>query len=326
MKYPKHNRYLVFERIAEDLFNVRDCFEDEEWEIEERYVNFLKTLDGNTNPYEVDSGMSEEDVWEFLAQAKAEGLLDSGKRIKSMGFGSALLSLWRPTVGSVHRTLGKIWNRLLMITWIPLFVLGVYILLSKSWQYVEWEYGAIPLYIVMFGLSMFFHEISHAAACVGYGGHFFEMGAMLHMFLPGAYVLIDFKNIKNKLKLTQIHAAGIESNFAWAGILLCALKLEIFDSFSLIWAAALSALMGIMNATLIVGIDGYWILQDVFGDDELFHKAFYLLLDSEGRMLLRRKGINGMATIVACCMIVGIQALLPLFVVTSVLEIVSLFR
>lgn len=326
MQYPKHNRYLVFEKISEDLINIRDCLENEEWEVEEKYANFLKALDGNTDPYEMDSDLNRETVMEFLFEAKMEGLLDSGKRTKTMGLGSVLFSLWYPTVGGVHRMLGKMWNRLLMITWIPFLILGGHIWLNESWQYIEWEYGGIALYLVLFVLSMFFHEISHAAACAGYGGQFFEMGVMLHVFLPGAYVAIDFENIKSKFKLTQIHAAGIESNFAWAGILLCALKLEIFDSFALVWAAALSVLMGIVNATLIAGVDGFWIWQDILGCRDMCYKAFCLLLDDEGKSFLRKRGINGVTTIVACCILVGFQVLLPLFIATSVLELVMMFK
>lgn len=44
------------------------------------------------------------------------------------------------------------------------------------------------------------HEISHAIACLGYGGKFFEAGVMMKGIMPGAYVLIDDFGIKSRLK------------------------------------------------------------------------------------------------------------------------------
>ena len=325
MVYPRYNRYLIFEKIDEDFYKVKDCYENEEWEIEKRHVQILKTLDGNTNPYKIDSGMSREEMKAFLVEAKEEGLLDSGKRIKAGGFGSVLFGVWHPKVENVHRKLGKCWNYMLMLTWIPILLLGLCVLKSGSWRYIEWNEGGLGLYFIGLGMGMFFHEISHAAACIGYGGHFLEMGVMLYWFLPGAYVVIGWDSIKNRFQRAQVHAAGIESNFACAGIFLCLLKLEIFDSYSLIMAAIVNLFLGLFNMTLIKGVDGHWILQDVFTCEEFFLNAVCLCLSARGRKILKNRGINGRATITACWLIISFQMLLPLMLVLNVINVVNAF-
>ena len=50
------------------------------------------------------------------------------------------------------------------------------------------------------------HELSHAMACLCYGGNFFEAGVTWQKFYPGTYVLIDKSGIDSKLKRVQVDA------------------------------------------------------------------------------------------------------------------------
>lgn len=325
MKYPRYNRYLIFEKTIENFCDIKNCFTEEEWKTEARYAYFLKALDGHTDPYKINPDLSEETVERLLVELNQKGLLEKGERIMPLGFGSILISLWTPKIGKIHRLLGIIWNHMLIVTWLPLLVAGICVLMSGSWDYVDRGYGTLTGYLLGIGMGLFLHELSHAAACIGYGGHFFEMGVMTHLFLPGAYVFIDYDDIKNRYKRAQINAAGIECNFVLAGIFLCALKWEIFDSFALILAAALNVVLAIFNTTLIAGIDGIRIFQDIFGCEDFLVKALDLIFNERGKRLLRKRGVNGRATIAACYMIVFLQVLLPIVLLMNIISIATMF-
>ena len=328
MNFPKHNRYLIFKRTGKNYYNIKNCITEEEWDMDIKYARFLKDLDGHTNPYEIDTDLDEYEVEALLDDMDNEGLFDDNDGIMSLGFGSVLIPLWTPKISKPHRLLGAIWNRILIISWLPLLVMGLHVLLSGSWDYVERGWGTLTGYLLGFGLGLLLHELSHAASCIGYGSkcHFFEMGLMTHVFLPGAYVIIDYSDLKNKYKRIQINAAGIECNVALAGVFLCALELELMDSSALIIAAALNAVMAIFNTSLIEGIDGMGIFREALGcSPDFVENAKSLIFSEQGKRQLRGRGINGRATIVACYIIVGLQILLPIVLVMNVVNVVGIF-
>lgn len=325
MKYPKRNHYLVIRRTGRDTYGIRDILTDEEWTTGVDYARFLMALDGYTNPYKIDSSLEKRDVHWLLEDMESEGLLDTGSKVIYLGHGSVLVSLWEPNAKKIHRVLSRIWNRLLITLWLPLLVIGLYVLLSDSWEYVEKGWGTLSGYVLGLGLGLFMHEFSHAASALSYGGHFLEMGVMMHSFLPGAYVLIDYSELKNRFKRAQINAAGIECNIALCGIFLCALKLGVIDSAALIIAAVLNAILAFFNTSLINGIDGMGILGEVLGCEDLVEKAKNLIVNQNGKRLLRKRGINGRATIAACYIIVFLQLLLPIVLTMNVLSIIDIF-
>ena len=327
MDYPRRNRYLIFRRTGKDSYNIKDSITEEEWNTGAEYARFLKALDGHTDPFEIEPDLEEEVVEAILDEMEDEGLLDEEEGIVYLGLGTILFPFWLPEVRKIHRLLGAIWNRILMVSWLPLLVMGLHILFSGTWDYVEWGWGTLAGYFLGFGSGLLLHEMSHAAACIGYGSrcHFFEMGLMVCRFLPGAYVIIDYSELKNRFKRAQINAAGIECNAALAGIFLCALKLEFMDSSALLMAAALNAILAIFNTSLIEGIDGMGIFREVFGCENFVEKARSLIFNTCGKRLLRRRGINGIATIAACYIIVLLQILLPIVLMMDVIGIVGIF-
>lgn len=329
MDYPKYNHYLIFNRISHDKYHIKNFVTEEEWSASAFFVHFLKSLDGKTDPYDIyPDQISDEEVEFILNNLEDEGLLDDEEGIMLLGLGTILVPLWTPNVTKLLRIFGALWNRLLMMAWMPLLVCGVYIFLSYDWDWVDAGHGELLGYLLGFGIGLLLHEFSHAFACIGYSSknHFFEMGVMTHFFLPGAYVLIDYSEMKDRFKRAQINAAGVECNMALCGVFLCCLKLEIVDSTALLIAALLNLVLAVFNTTLIDGVDGMGIFREIFASSADFvDRAKKLVGDRKSKKMLRRKGINGRATIAACYIIVVMQVLLPIVLFMNVMSIVSAF-
>lgn len=314
MDYPKYNHYLIFNRIGRDRYRIKDLLTEEEWEVSAFYARFLKSLDGKTDPYDIYSNqISEEEVDWILEDMEDEGFLEDIRKVIPLGVGSILIPLWIPKIGKVHRIIGVLWNKILMLSWLPLLVIGLYVYLNYNWEVVEKSYGIVKGYFWGLVPGVLLHELSHAFVCIGYSSknHFFEMGVMTHYFLPGAYVTIDYSEMKNRFKRAQINAAGIECNIALCGLFFYCLKFGAFDSLALIIAAFINLMLALFNTTLVAGIDGMRIFREIFANsDDFVERAKMLVWDRKSKKMLHQKGINGKATIAACYIIVVMQVLL----------------
>lgn len=329
MNYPKYNHYLTFRRAGPDAYHVKNHLTEEEWKLSVCDARFLKSLDGKSDPYrEYKCKFSAKEIDDLLYGFEEAGLLDDAALITTLGIGSVILPLWKPKIKKIHRLAGAIWNRILMIVWLPLLLLGTYICFSGGWEIVETDYGMFGGYFFGFWTGLLLHELSHVFACIGYSSknHFFELGIMLHYFIPGAYVALDYSAMKDCFKKAQINAAGIECNLALSGMFLCILRFELFDSSALIIAALINLILGVFNLSLIDGVDGFGVFMEIFsGDEELLENAKRLVLSRKRKRQLRKKGINGKATIAACYILIGMQFLLPLVLFMEVMNIVGMF-
>lgn len=323
MAYPKMDRYLIFKRKDKNTVEVRNEVYEMSWEMNVRAARFLRKLDGETNPYKIDPYMNRNEVAHLLERLEEEELLDDGERLLSVGIGSVIIPLWSPKVTRWYRVIGRLWNKILMLCWLPIFFLGVWEFLTQEWIGPESDFGTFYGYLI-FAFGILLHELSHVAACLDYGGRFYEMGIMTHYFLPGAYVMITYDNVKNRMKRAQISAGGIESNLLLAGICLCLLKTGWFNPVALLIGAFFNVITAIFNCSLVEGLDGIGIYQEFLGKDFL-EKAKQLIRDPKGKIIIRRRGINGEVTIMACYIIVIMQMLLPIILLINVFSLVSAF-
>lgn len=323
MRYPKMDRYLAFKRKDSNTVKVSNEVYELSWEMDIWVARFLHKLDGKTNPYKIDPYMNRTEVAHLLEILEEAELLDDGERVFSMGIGSIIVPLWSPKVTQWYRLIGRLWNKVLMLCWLPIFFLGLVEFLTQEWTGPESAFGTFYGYLI-FAFGILLHELSHAAACFDYGGSFYELGIMTHYFLPGAYVMISYDNVKNRMKRAQISVAGIESNMLLAGICLCLLKMGWFNPVALLFGAFLNVITAVFNCSLLEGLDGIKIYQEFLGKDFL-EKAKRLIRDPKGKRKIRRRGINGKVTIIACYLIVIMQVLLPITLLINVFSIVSVF-
>lgn len=325
MKYARRNHFLKFKKIDKERVCLKNYMTNESCEVSQECARALWKFDGATDPRNIMHSLSEKEVEAVIDYFREQGWLYEGNRITPFGLGSILFTLFIPNVKKRHRAIARIWNRLLMLFCLPIFLAGVYILRRSNYRYVDYGHGILMGFIVGLLTGIIFHEISHICACLGYDGHWFEAGVMFRHFIPGAYVIIDYEKVKNRFCRAQICAAGVECNIALAGIFFLLLKTGWFDTSFLIYASLMNVIVAVFNLSLIGGMDGMEIYSELLGVDRLVDKAMNLSFNSKGKNKLRRRGLTGRMTIACCYIVTVFQMLLPITLIMNVIYIVSEF-
>lgn len=88
--------------------------------------------------------------------------------------------------------------------------------------------------------------------------------------------------------------------------------------------AFINVLLALGNCSLIEGLDGMGICEELLGKGFL-KKAKLLLKDYRGKARLRKRGINGEITIIACYLIVILQISLPIFILINLVDFFNIF-
>lgn len=322
-RYPKKSRYLKFQKRGNMVW-MKHILSEEEWTMPVHTARFIKALDGKKNPYQLGYDCNfADDILEFMEE---EELLDDGKRILNLGMGTVLFAVWIPEIRQLHRVAGFLWNHFLMAVWIPVLILGLFVAFNGNYTYVDRDgWGIISGWCGGMATGMILHELSHAAATLNYRGTLCEAGIMIRNFMPGGYCLIDYENVKDWFRRAQINAAGVESNMLLCGCFLCTLRLELFSSDFLFYAAVVNIYLGLFNLALMDGVDGTGILEELLGCSQFVPRAKALVSDKVAKARLRKKGINGYATIAVCYIICGLQILLPIILIMGIANIIYIF-
>lgn len=325
MKYPRANNFLEYKRIDFDICKVKDIRTGETWELGMDIARFLKKLDGRTNPYAAVPYLDKDFIDSILSRFYYEGLIRTDGRIMPIGIGSVLCTLYIPRIKRIHRCFAKLLNTLLLLLCIPSLICGIYIYVNALYSLTDGNFSLLKGYLLGLGAGFVLHELAHACACLAYGGQVYEFGVALRCFLPGAYVCVDYDNVKSRFKRAQINAAGVEMNLFLSGIFMCISCCERLDSLAFLYAALMNIAMAALNVSLAEGIDGMGIISEFLGVDGLVEKARNVVRSGKKKRALRKKGINGCVTIIACYCIVVFQIALPLILVAGVMNCVAAF-
>lgn len=330
MKYPRKDHCLIFKRTGPDQVVVRNYLLNKEYAINECTARFLRKLNGKRDPYKLAPGEDRWSIREVLEDFDDCGLLCDEKRFFPVGIGSFLFTLFRlDNLPAICKVIAKIWNLFLMVACIPMLVFGI-IIANSGAVCVNGTGGKGEFLIgTILGTAsaLLFHEIGHACSCLSYKGHLFEAGVGMSYFLPMAYVLIDYDNVKERRKRVQILAAGIETNLILYGVFmcLCLFPSGLFSTFELYLAAVTNLGIAIFNAFPLKGVDGLKILSEATGHKEELYEFAKRLVNNKliRASYLRRRGIKGKLSLVASYSLVGFQIVFPCMLI---LDVVFLFR
>ncbi len=241
-------------------------------------------------------------------------------RWKKLSPGMYGCRLWRPRLSRRLYVIARCFQKTLRFFWLPIFIMGVYYFLNYGWE-VEIDRVVFGSFIGAL-VGTFLHELAHALVCISYKGHVDEIGIMVYLLLPGAYVQMEIDSIKSDIKRARIYAAGVELNFMVAGISF--FLAAIFHEFGGIWFGFSNSnlCMALLNLLLLDGLDGAAIFGALVGNEAFIEDCRMLWKRPENREYLYRRGLLGTSVLVISCVMTIFQILLPVLIGTNFLGMI----
>lgn len=322
MKYPKTIDTLLYKRIDKSTYHVKNGITGVVYEIGTDIVRFMNKLDGKTDPFMINTCLSDfeiEDALDFLWDNE----LITKKKLKKVGFLSYGIPLFKVKTTQKMRIASRLLNFLLMIFFIPVFITGLYTVKDKDIYSLidQSDFSYLNGLCVGSALGVILHECAHASAGLGYNAHLFTCGIMIGI-TPGAYVELDDEHIKSSLKKAQISGAGIEMNLLLCGISMICMCL--FNSaLSLLGGIAFSnLLLASVNLLPIIGVDGSQIINKLIGEDLILYSD--ILITDKSFLSHSFSNVRGLAEICSCVLTLLSQISYPILIIANILYIWSI--
>lgn len=257
----------------------------------------------------------------MLKQLIEHDLLRYGRSLDA-GSG-AHYTLWFIKRNPLLKEVARLWNSLLMLSWLPVFIFGV-LFFIRDLPIINTDCMWLGNILgIVFGVLL--RELGHAFAELTYGARVFEIRIMINALLPGAYVLMYSQSVQSKMKRIQIYAAGVESNALFAGVcLLIACAIPYAGAF-LLNAAIGNIILALVNITFGGGLDGVSILSELLGIENLVEDTKKVVLNRCIRRKLRSKGMPGYALIAVSIVVQILQITIPVIIGWNVVETITCF-
>ena len=266
MEYPMAATTLLYKRKTDGTVCVSDHLTDFSFEMCAEQAQFLRRLDGKTDPYSVETTLTRQEIDAFLEALDEIGFIRRSY-ILAKSFGTILLTVWIPKRTKLLKIIARINDDVLRVLWLPVLIAGCWLFGTKFDGYHtggEW-WGWL------FGLTvgLVLHELAHGFAAVHYGAHFFEAGIFVRWLMPGAYVLVDEERIRNRLHRVHLMAAGVEMNFLLCGVgFLFAVFYRAFGQFWEFFSLT-NLILGASNFLLAWELDGFKVMKMLLGAQEI---------------------------------------------------------
>lgn len=319
MKYPKTIDTLLYKRLDESSYKVKNAETGEIFELGRAIVSFMNKLDGKTDPFMINTCLSDFEIEEVLDFLWANELVTK-KKLKKVGFLSYGIPFFKVKTTQKLRIVSRLLNFLLMIFFVPVFIAGLYAVKDIYSMVDKNDFSYLLGLYVGIASGVIVHECGHAIAGLGYNAHLFTCGIMIGI-TPGAFVELDDEHIKSSLKKAQISAAGIEMN-----LLLCGLSMVCmcFNSArSLLGAIALSnLLLASVNLLPIIGVDGSQIINKLVGEDLILYSD--ILITDKSFLSHSFSNVRGLAEICSCVLTLLSQISYPILIIANILYIWSI--
>lgn len=325
MKYPKTINTLLYKRIDKSTYHVKNGITDVVYEIGIDIVSLMNKLDGKTDPFMINTCLSDFEIEEVLDFLWANELVTK-KKWKKIGFLTYGIPLFKVKTTQKMRIVSRLLNILLMISFVPIFIVGLYAVKDIYKLIDQNDFYLIGL-CVGSALGVTLHECGHAIAGLGYNAHLFSCGFMIGI-TPGAFVEIDDEDehIKSSLKKAQISAAGVEMNLLLCGLsMICMRLVNSAISLFLGGIAFSNLLLASVNLLPIIGVDGSQIINKLIGGDDLILYSDILITD---KSFLRHSfsNVRGLAEIYSCALTILSQISYPILIIANILYIWSILR
>lgn len=322
MRYEKLIDTLLYKRLDESRYKVKNVENDEIFELGVNIVSFMNKLDGKTDPFMINTCLSDFEIEEVLDFLWANELVTK-KKLKKVGFLSYGIPFFKVKTTQKMRIVSRLLNFLLMIFFVPVFIAGLYAVKDIYSMVDKNDFSYLLGLYVGIASGVIVHECGHAIAGLGYNAHLFTCGIMIGI-TPGAFVELDDEHIKSSLKKAQISGAGIEMNLLLCGISMICMCL--FNSaLSLLGGIAFSnLLLASVNLLPIIGVDGSQIINKLIGEDLILYSD--ILITDKSFLSHSFSNVRGLAEIYSCVLTLLSQISYPILIIANILYIWSILR
>lgn len=317
MKFLKLKSCLVYKRIDENTYEVKDCSTGDEYELGTNVVAFMNKLDGKTDPFEVNQQMSiadTEETLEFLLKNK----LVKTKLLEKERLLSYSLPLFKIKATKKSRLVCRILNYILLVSFLPIAVLGLLKFNTDGIASAS-DSGYLTVFFGIFTglfIGTVLHEAGHAFSGIGYNFHMFNFGIMIG-FPLGAYVEMSGEHIKSRLKVAQSSMAGIEMNLLLAGTASLLTNVFVNHCEFLLYIVISNIGLACINLLPVSGFDGWQTISNLI-DTEFFLYAYELLTDKKFITEALKDRTSGVMKILVCILGLVPYITFPLLVILSI--------
>lgn len=324
MRHEKLIDTLLYKRLDESRYKVKNAETGEIFELGRAIVSFMNKLDGKTDPFMINTCLSDFEIEEVLDFLWANELVTK-KKLKKVGFLSYGISLFKVKTTQKMRIVSRLLNFLLMIFFVPVFIAGLYAVKDIYSMVDKNDFSYLLGLYVGIASGVIVHECGHAIAGLGYNAHLFACGIMIGI-TPGAFVELDDEHIKSSLKKAQISAAGIEMNLLLCGLsTICMRLVNSALSLSLLGGiASVNLLLGSVNLLPIIGVDGSQIINKLIGEDLILYSD--ILITDKSFLSHSFSNVRGLAEIYSCVLTLLSQISYPILIIANILYIWSALR
>jgi|WetSurMetagenome_2_1015567.scaffolds.fasta_scaffold149053_2 putative peptide zinc metalloprotease protein len=129
----------------------------------------------------------------------------------------------------------------------------------------------IALFILTITISVFFHEIGHAAAASSFGAKHRGIGGGFYFFSPVLYAdVTDIWRLKKKQRIV-VNVAGVYFEFIFISILI--IISQFMNLEMLLMVSILVLTQTFYNLIPFIRSDGYWIVSDLLNSPNLMNES-----------------------------------------------------
>lgn len=218
---------------------------------------FLSQLDGDVDPNDVGE-FTQCERFRVLSKFTSQGLIEDDEkfRVFAKGWGTLTFSIPTPALSKTKSSVGLcLYYLAVRYLWVPLTIAcGIIAILNLSDRnYVDYVPSTFDM-IIIIGVALVLHELSHIAAAHYYWIPTNAVGIGIYHFIPCAFIKCDLMAYAPQSIRRKISIAGSTANMALSGI--CYILYVLIDHDVLFWVSMESLILGMVNFLPVPGLDG----------------------------------------------------------------------
>lgn len=239
----------------------------------------LKEMNGENNYYNfIDRkvfALSEKGYCNFIEKLKMLNLIRGYETKPQNSIFQYRVKLFNPNnfVSKYFKYIYPVFKTILLLA-VPLFIYGLIkidlIALYESIKYSINVKTGLIFYVGSF-IFLAIHELSHALVAKSKGGEIVEIGLMIYLFVPFAYVTVGGTSMLRAKDKIFIAISGVLSNLFFVGIFL--LNSQYYSNVLITSFIVSNLSQIIINSNIFLEVDSYWVLESYLDIPKLYKRS-----------------------------------------------------